>query len=240
MQWLWIEIAAWWPCSTAQMMFFGPNAASPPKNTPGRVDWNVFVSTTGTCHLSNSMPRSRSIQGNAFSWPIARITSSAGKNDLADDALGRDAALRVEVVLHLLEQHARELAVLDHERLRRVVDDDLDVLLSASSSSHSEALKNWRGLRAMTLTSFAPRRSEVRQQSIAVLPTPMISTRSPILSRCLNATDSSQSMPMWMLASPSARPGSFSSLPFGAPLPTNTASKPPVSSSVFMLSMREL
>ena len=51
---------------------------------------------------------------------------------------------------------------------------------SASSSSHAEALKNWRGLRAMTLTSFAPRRSEVRQQSIAVLPTPMISTRSPI------------------------------------------------------------
>ena len=23
--WLWIEIAAWWPCSTAQMMFFGPH-----------------------------------------------------------------------------------------------------------------------------------------------------------------------------------------------------------------------
>ena len=32
----------------------------------------------------------------------------------------------------------------------------------------------------MTLTSFAPRRSEVRQQSMAVLPTPMIRTRSPI------------------------------------------------------------
>ena len=35
---LWIERAAWCPCSTAQMMFFGPWAASPPKNTPGRVD----------------------------------------------------------------------------------------------------------------------------------------------------------------------------------------------------------
>ena len=67
---------------------------------------------------------------------------------------------------------------------------------SASSSSHSEALKNWRGLRAMTLTSFAPRRSDVRQQSMAVLPTPMISTRSPIVSMCWNATDSSQAMPM--------------------------------------------
>ncbi len=30
-----IEIAASWPCATAQMMFFGPNAASPPKKTLG-------------------------------------------------------------------------------------------------------------------------------------------------------------------------------------------------------------
>ena len=39
----WMEMAAWWPCSTAQMMFFGPKAASPPKNTPGRVDWKVVA-----------------------------------------------------------------------------------------------------------------------------------------------------------------------------------------------------
>ena len=31
-QWLWIEIAASCPCATAQMMFCGPKAASPPKN----------------------------------------------------------------------------------------------------------------------------------------------------------------------------------------------------------------
>ena len=36
---------------------------------------------------------------------------------------------------------------------------------SASSSSHAEALKNWRGLRAMTFTSFAPRR---RRRAAAV------------------------------------------------------------------------
>ncbi len=98
---------------------------------------------------------------------------------------------------------------------------------SASSSSQSDALKKARGLRAMTFTLLAPRRSEVRQQSIAVLPTPMISTRSPIFSMCPKATDSSQSMPMWMLAAPSWRPGRFSSLPLGAPEPTNTASNPP-------------
>ena len=60
------------------MMLAGPNAASPPKNTPGRVAMCVTLSTTGMFHLSNSRPMSRSIQGNAFSWPIARITVSHG------------------------------------------------------------------------------------------------------------------------------------------------------------------
>ena len=75
----------------------------------------------------------------------------------------------------------------------------------------------------------------MRQQSIAVLPTPMISTRSPIFSMWPNATDSSQSMPMWMFAAASSRPGMRSSLPRGAPVPTKTASNSPESSSAFML-----
>jgi hypothetical protein len=33
-----METAASWPCATAQMMFFGPNAASPPKKTFGTDD----------------------------------------------------------------------------------------------------------------------------------------------------------------------------------------------------------
>ncbi len=72
---------------------------------------------------------------------------------------------------------------------------------SASSSSQGEALKYSRGRRAMTLTSLPPRRAALRQQSIAVLPTPMMSTRSPIESMCPKAIDSSQSMPMWTCAS---------------------------------------
>ena len=95
---------------------------------------------------------------------------------------------------------------------------------SASSSSHGEALKKLRGRRAITLMSLPPRRRDERQQSIAVLPTPMISTRSPILSMCPKATDSSQSMPMW-IRSLSWRPGTSRSLPRGAPVPTKTASK---------------
>ena len=74
-----IEIAASWPCATAQMMFFGPNAASPPKNTLGCVEAMVLASTLGMFHLSNSMPQSRSIQGKAFSWPTATSTSSQAK-----------------------------------------------------------------------------------------------------------------------------------------------------------------
>ncbi len=94
---------------------------------------------------------------------------------------------------------------------------------SASSSSQGEALKYLRVLRAITFTSVAPRRLAERQQSIAVLPTPMISTFWPTLSMWPKWMDSSHSMPM-KIWSVSWRPGSSSSLPFGAPLPTNTAS----------------
>ena len=104
------------------MMFLGPKAASPPKKTPGRVDCNVFSSTTGISHLSNSMPRSRSIQGNAFSWPMARMTSSAGRKTVSIVC----DAWRFGVPFEALEFHALELAVFDHEALRRVIDDDLD------------------------------------------------------------------------------------------------------------------
>ena len=61
------------------MMFFGPNAASPPKKTFGLDERKVISLTTGMPHSSKSMPMSRSIQGNAFSWPTATSTSSHSK-----------------------------------------------------------------------------------------------------------------------------------------------------------------
>ena len=61
------------------MMFSAPNAASPPKKTPGRVDAMVAASTTGIPQRSNSMPRSRSIHGKAFSCPTATRMSSHSK-----------------------------------------------------------------------------------------------------------------------------------------------------------------
>ena len=67
---------------------------------------------------------------------------------------------------------------------------------SASSSSQGEALKYLRVLRAITFTSVAPRRLAERQQSIAVLPTPMMRTRLPTVSTWPKWIDSSHSMPM--------------------------------------------
>ena len=104
----------------------------------------------------------------------------------------------VHLVLEPLELHALELAALDHEALRGVVDDDLDLLLLGVLQLPGRGLEEAARAARHDLDVLAPRRREVRQQSMAVLPTPMISTRSPILSMCPKATDSSQSMPMWI------------------------------------------
>ena len=64
----------------------------------------------------------------------------------------------------------------------------------------------------------------MRQQSIAVLPPPSTITRLPIVVTWPNETLDSQSMPMWMCAAASLRPGMSRSRPRGAPVPTNTAS----------------
>ena len=207
-QCLWMEIAAWWPCSTAQMMFFGPNAASPPKNTPARVDWKVFAIDHRHVPLVE-------LDAEIALDPGERVFLADGEDHvvrrqefLADDALGGDAAAarrcripscRTVMPVSLPFSTTNAFG----ERLMTIS----TLSSSASSSSQAEALKNARGLRAITFTLFAPRRSEVRQQSIAVLPTPMISTRSPIFSMCPKATDSSQAMPMWMLAAPSCAAG---------------------------------
>ena len=78
--------------------------------------------------------------------------------------------------------------------------------------------------RTTTCTSSPPSRRELRQQSIAVLPPPSTTTRLPMRVVWPNETDDSQSMPMWMLAAASRRPGMSRSRPRGAPLPMNTAS----------------
>ncbi len=66
----------------------------------------------------------------------------------------------------------------------------------ASSFSQGDAFISSKGERTITLTSLPPRRLELRQQSIAVLPPPRTMTRLPIEVRWPNETDDSQSMPM--------------------------------------------
>ena len=90
----------------------------------------VFGSTLGMSHLSNSMPMSRSIQGKAFSWPTATSTSSQGIC-WSGSPVGHQvaAALGVVLGLHLLEQHAGELAVVVGEFLRHQEIEDRDVLV---------------------------------------------------------------------------------------------------------------
>ena len=111
-------------------MFFGPNAASPPKNTCGRVDCIVFGSTLGMSQRSNSMPMSRSIHGKAFSWPIATSTSSHGIWVSGSPVGTRLRRPRVVVFgLDLLEQHAGQPAVLVGEFLRHQQVEDRDALV---------------------------------------------------------------------------------------------------------------
>ena len=94
----------------------------------------------------------------------------------------------------------------------------------ASSFSQGEAFISSNPERTMTLTSSPPRRRDVRQQSMAVLPPPSTITRRPIFSMWPNDTLDSQSMPIWMFSAASVRPGMSRSRPRGAPDPTKMAS----------------
>ena len=164
-------------------MLAGPNAASPPKNTPGRVDMNVVLSTTGMSHfLSNSRPMSRSIQGNAFSWPMASTTASHG-------SVTRPAGSWMNLPFTSCEVNlSNSMPVsLPFSMMKRTGDRFSRMSTcssSASSSSQGDALKYLRVRREITFTSVAPRRFAERQQSIAVLPTPMIKTFLPTSLMC--------------------------------------------------------
>ena len=94
----------------------------------------------------------------------------------------------------------------------------------ASCFSQGDAFISSNPLRTTTFTSAPPRRRAERQQSIAVLPPPSTSTRRPMPLTWPKDTEESQSMPIWMLAAASVRPGRSRSRPRGAPEPTKIAS----------------
>ena len=125
-----IDSAASWPCATAQMMFFGPNAASPPKNTlrmgrgHGRgIDLGhvPFVELDADVALD---PGEGVLLADRDQHVVAgeMLIGLAGRHQLA-------AALGVVFGLHLLEHHAGEPAVLVGELLRDEEIEDRNVLV---------------------------------------------------------------------------------------------------------------
>ncbi len=75
-----MEIAAWWPCATAQMMFFGPNAASPPKNTFGLCRSHRQLHRPPACPTGRTPGRCRARStGRHSPGPTATSTSSHSK-----------------------------------------------------------------------------------------------------------------------------------------------------------------
>src|SRR6266849_6811193 len=108
-----IDSAASWPWATAQMMFFGPKAASPPKNTLGWLDADVALDPGEGVLLPD---RDQNV--------VARnmLIGLAGRNQVA-------AALGVEFGLHLLEHDAGEAAILMGELFRHEEIQDRDILV---------------------------------------------------------------------------------------------------------------
>ena len=174
----------------------------------------VVSSTTGMSHLSNSMPMSRSIQGNAFSWPTATSTSSQAKN-WSGSPVG--TSLRRLLSSYSARTFSNVMPVslplsctnsLGTRKFRIGMSSCM-----ASSFSQGDAFISSKPERTITFTSSPPRRREERQQSIAVLPPPSTITRLPIFVMWPNETEDSQSMPIWMFAAASWRPGNVQVAP---------------------------
>ena len=126
-----IEIAASWPCATAQMMFFGPNAASPPKNTPARVDAIVALSTHRhpvLVELDAEValdPRKRVLLADRDQHVVARESGRRARRSAA--SLRRPLSSCCAATFS--NDDAGQLAVLVRERLRHEVVVDRDALV---------------------------------------------------------------------------------------------------------------
>ena len=128
-QWLWIEMAAWWPCSTAQMMFSGPQAASPPKKTPARVDLNVVLSTVGHVPLVELDADVALDPGEGVLLPDGEDHVVGREEDRRSSAVERRLPLSSSFHSSFSNFIPLSLPFSSTNALRRVVDDDLDLLL---------------------------------------------------------------------------------------------------------------
>ena len=195
---------------------------------------NVVLSTTGMSHLPNSMPMSRSIHGNALSWPIARTTVSHGMIsrpidfllELAVDLDGRE----------LVELHPGQLAVLDDEAHRLQVLEDLDLLFLGVLELPRRRLEVLARLARDDLDVGG---AEALRRAAAVHRRVADADDQHALADRVDVAEVDRLEPLDAdedLIACRGGPGISSSLPLGAPLPTNTASYSPLSSSAFRLS----
>jgi len=192
----------------------------------------VLGSTLGMSHLSNSIPISRSIQGNAFSWPTATSTVVAG--DVLIRLASRNQiapALGVEFGFHLLENHTGQAAVLVGELFRHQEIEDRDILVHGVLLFPGGRLHLLEARAHHHLHILAAEAADERQQSMAVLPPPSTITRLPILLMWPKETEDSQSIPMWIVGRCLLAARNFEITPRGAPEPTKIASQPSASSA---------
>ena len=137
---------------------------------------------------------SLSTQGNVFSWPIARITVSQGmtiSSIFSEVNLPLSSWSHLSLAKRMPTNFPFSTTYSSGEWFR------IKSMSSSKAGSSSQSEDFMRSLdpRYTTLTSLPPNLSEDRQQSMAVLPPPTITTLSPTLSICSNATDSNQAMP---------------------------------------------
>ena len=165
------------------MMFFGPNAASPPKNTFGTrrlqrdlVEHRHAPFVERRCR---SRARSRGRRSPGRPRPARRRIRRAASGSPVGTRLRRP--LSSYTAFTFSKRHAGQLAVVVHERLGHEEVEDRDALVHARLPSPRARPSSPRSReRTITFTSSPPRRCDVRQQSIAVLPPPSTITRLPI------------------------------------------------------------
>ena len=125
-----MEIAAWWPWATAQMMFSGPQAASPPKNTPGLRRHHGRLVDLRHAPLVELEADVALDPGEAVLLADRHQHVVALEHDLLARGLElRPAALVDADLLHLLEADAGQPALVEQELLGRVVVEDRDALV---------------------------------------------------------------------------------------------------------------
>ena len=222
-------------------MFFGPEGrVAAEEHVAARVDWKVSLSQLGQAPLVevDAAVALDPGEGVLLAHRHQHLVAFEEGIGLAGGHQRAPALRRRTPRATISKRHAGQLAALVHEGLGHVEVDDRDALVHARLPSPRARPSSPRS-RCARSPSRRCRRGGAPSGS-----SPSRCCRRPARSRagrcCVTwpkETEASQSMPMWMLAAASCRPGRSRSRPRGAPQPTKIASQP-CASSAFIESMR--